>query len=243
MMPSLPRITPYGPKRPLPGERALHQELHCVGREPDEEAGEQHGLPVEQSLHEREDQRPQQREDDQRLPVSAALAHAAFLMTGPPPWLLARRCATARPDFLLEREEEPGRDDEQQDPEPVQRGVVGLGETAERKDLESVRGDTRDDETQTDRVRALGHRELASRLDHALCALGHARGFSSGVSGPCSVSSVEEHTGGIGADWVRSESRSRAWMERISTRMLLILAAITGVAILAAGAIQILLAR
>ena len=37
--------------------------------------------------------------------------------------------------------------------------------------------------------------------------------------------------------------RRRATMHAVSTRTLLILAAITGVAILAAGAIQILLAR
>jgi hypothetical protein len=42
---------------------------------------------------------------------------------------------------------------------------------------------------------------------------------------------------------VDGEGGTRATMHPVSTRTLLILAAITGVAILAAGAIQILLAR
>ena len=57
------------------------------------------------------------------------------------------------------------------------------------------------------------------------------------------MASAHEHTGGIGAIRVRSERVSSAIMVPVKTRNLLILAAITGVAILAAGAIQILLAR
>lgn len=56
-----------------------------------------------------------------------------------------------------------------------------------------------------------------------------------------------QHTGVPGAVAVRAPDRagsgSRATMRVVSTRTLLILAAITGVAILAAGAVQILLAR
>jgi hypothetical protein len=57
------------------------------------------------------------------------------------------------------------------------------------------------------------------------------------------VASAREHTGGIGRIRVRSEPDPGAIMGSVKTRNLLILAAVTGVAILAAGAIQILLAR
>ena len=88
------------------------------------------------------DERPQEREDDQ--PAGERGARPRGLPDDGAATLVVGAAVRDRaPDLLLEREEEPGRDDEQQDPEPVQRGVVGLGETAEREDLESVRGDTR----------------------------------------------------------------------------------------------------
>ena len=42
-------------------------------------------------------------------------------------------------DFLLERLEEPGRDHEDERPEAVERGVLGVAQLARRQDLEAVR--------------------------------------------------------------------------------------------------------
>ena len=80
-------------------------------------------------------------------------------------------------DFLLEREEEAGREDEDEDPERVQRGVVGLAERAEREDLEDVGGDTAHEQTGADGEGAFRKRS-AGGFDQPLGALGHASVFS-----------------------------------------------------------------
>ena len=180
-------------------------------------------------------------------------ANAAFLTTGPPPMPRARPVGDRPAHLLLEREEEPGRDDEHEDPQAVERRVLGLVECLEGEDLEAVRGEARDQEAEPDGVGAFGQRHLASSLDDALCALRHFADpewpewrSRDGTERP---SEREQHTGVVPATRDRGSCQwtdaggGRATMHAVSTRTLLILAAITGVAILAAGAIQILLAR
>ena len=70
--------------------------------------------------------------------------------------------------FLLERLEEPGRDDEDERPEAVQRGVAGVGELARGEDLEAVRREPDDDESSTDGVGAFGERSVLGGLDEPL---------------------------------------------------------------------------
>ena len=149
-------------------------------------------------------------------------------------------------DLLLEREEEAGRHDEHEDPEPVERRVLRLGEALERQDLEAVRGDAGDQQAEADGVGAFGHWQLASGLDESLCALRHALsrsgpGKGGGAGAPAarrvSISARPRRSG------YQQTGPGREDWPRMSTRTLLILAALTGVAILTAGAVQILLAR
>ena len=76
-------------------------------------------------------------------------------------------------DLLLERLEQAGRDDEHDRPEDVERRVVGGREALGGDDLEAVRGQAEDDETDADRVRAFGHRQLLGGPDQPLSAFNH----------------------------------------------------------------------
>ncbi len=80
-------------------------------------------------------------------------------------------------DLLLERQEDAGGEDEHEDPQRVQRRVVGLRQGAEPEDLEPVRRDARDHEPRADGEGALGQR-LLGRLEESLSALGHGSGRS-----------------------------------------------------------------
>src|SRR4029077_5822551 len=65
-------------------------------------------------------------------------------------------------------------DDE--DPQSVERGVLGLVERLEGQDLEPVGREARDHEAEADGIRAFRQRCFASSLDDALCALRHSAG-------------------------------------------------------------------
>ena len=110
--------------------------------ERDHEADEQHLLAVEEPVGEAEHLEADDRQDDQRDGEDGArlrgLAHdrAAAERAGA---AVGDRAA----DLLLEREEEPRRDHEHEDPEAVEGGVLRLGEALEREDLEAVGGDAR----------------------------------------------------------------------------------------------------
>ena len=75
--------------------------------------------------------------------------------------------------FLLDRLEEPRRNDEDERPEAVQRGVAGVGEPAGGEDLEAVRREPDDDESTTDGVGAFGERSVLGGLDEPLLTLCH----------------------------------------------------------------------
>ncbi len=162
-----------GPEATVPGERAARDVLHRVGAERDHEADEQHLLAVEQPVGEPEhleaddrERHQRHREDQARL---GGLAHHR-----PAADRAGAAVGDRAPDLLLEREEEPRRDDEHEDPETVERRVLRLGEALERQDLEAVGRDARDQEPEADGVGPFGDGQLASGFDESLCALRHA---------------------------------------------------------------------
>ena len=132
-----------GPEAPVARERAARDVLHRVGAERDHEADEQHLLAVEEPVGEPEGQEADDREAPSATRRGSAPAFAALRTTGPPPISRERRSATARPTSCSSGRKKPGRDDEHEDPEAVERGVLRLGEALEREDLEAVRGDAR----------------------------------------------------------------------------------------------------
>ena len=96
-----------GAEAPVARERALDEELHRVGREPDQEAQEQHRLAVEQPVDEREDQCPHEGEDDQ--PAGERRARPRGLADHrPAAFAVGAAVGDGAADLLLEREEEPG---------------------------------------------------------------------------------------------------------------------------------------
>ena len=111
-----------------------------------------------------------------------------------------------------------------------------------------------DHEPEADGVGALGTGTLraASMMRCARCDISQVpSGPGACSTGPhgaagSSASSIPARSAGDPGTAARADGRpraGRAMMAAVSTRTLLILAAITGVAILAAGAVQILLAR
>ena len=110
-------------------ERAARDVLHRVGAERDHEADEQDLLAVEQAVGERANaSEADDRERHERPARAMAPAIAALRTTGPPPMLAGAAVGDRPADLLLERQEEPGRDDEHEDPQAVQRRVLGLRE-------------------------------------------------------------------------------------------------------------------
>ena len=79
-------------------------------------------------------------------------------------------------DLLLERLEQPRRDDEDERPQDVQRRIVGGRQLLGGEDLEDVRGQAEDDHPGADRVGALRNRELLGGADQPLYALSHEHG-------------------------------------------------------------------
>ncbi len=113
--------------------------------------------------------------DDRRAAspiVSQEPSTAARRTIGPPPIPWRSPVGDRAPDLLLEREEEAGREHEDEDPERVEGRVVGLAQGAERQDLEEVRRDARDEQTGADDEGALGE-GAAGGFDQPLGALGH----------------------------------------------------------------------
>ena len=124
--PSAPRIMPVRAEAAVARQRAARDVLHRVGAERDHEADEQHLLAVEQPVGERREREPriesattiragEDRARERRLAHDRAAADARGAAVGDRP-----------ADLLLQREEEPGRDDEDEDPEPVEGRVLGL---------------------------------------------------------------------------------------------------------------------
>ena len=114
-LPSEPCIKPYGPKRPLPDERAPRHVRDVVTDDRDEQADQQPVCPWNSSstigcgrdrASQRHDRGEDAAEDGGPLHEGAAADARA-----------TRRCATARADLLLERLEQSGRDDEHDRPE------------------------------------------------------------------------------------------------------------------------------
>ena len=117
-----------------------------------------------------------------RAPVSTRAGERRLLDDRPATDVPAAPVGDRSSHLLLEREEEPGRDDEHEDPQSVERRVLGLVERLEGEDLEPVRREARDHQPEADRIRAFGQRHLAGRVDDALCALRHSQ-VPSGPSG------------------------------------------------------------
>ena len=136
-------------------------------------------------------------------------------------------------DFLLERLEEPGRDHEDEGPEAVERGVLGVAQLARRQDLEAVRGDADDDQPAADRVGALGQRTVLGRTDQPLRSLCHSPSLGCPEIRDCTAAGSRGRCRGPGSRRVGSTVLG------VSTRTLLILAALTGLAILVAFAVQV----
>ena len=149
--------------------------LHRVGDQRDHEADEQDLLPVEQPVDERREGGEEQRQHDERASEHRA-GERGFLHNRPATDAPAATVGDRSADFLLEREEEPGRDDEHEDPQPVERCILGLVERLEGEDLEPVRRESRDHQPEADCVGTFGQRHLASSVDDALCALRHFAG-------------------------------------------------------------------
>ena len=99
---------------------------------------------------------------------------AARRTSGPPPIPIARRCASARLTSCSSGWKNPGATDEDEGPEAVERGVLGVGQLARRQDLEAVRRDADDDQSAADRVGALGQRTVLGRTDQPLRSLCHS---------------------------------------------------------------------
>ncbi len=146
---------PVGAEPAVPRQRAAGDVLHRVGAERDHEAEKQRLLPVEEPVDQGRERGEQHGEHDQ--PADEHRAGEGGLADDRSPADTSRAPVGDRaPDLLLEREEEPGRDDEHEDPQTVEGGVLGFVEGLEREDLEGVGGDARDQEPDTDGVRAFG---------------------------------------------------------------------------------------
>ena len=243
MHPSAPRITPYGTEAPVPGQRSARQVLRGVGDERDREADDEAADALEQVLaqHAAEDRREQQQPAGAPQRGDRGAPHDR-----PAPDVLRPTVRQRATDLLLEREEAARRHHEHQGPQPADDGgVVLLAETAGAGDEERIRRDAGDGEADPDRERALGD-GLLGRVERPLCALCHR--FLAGGSIPRVCRGSRDRRASVS----RHPQVSRLWRRRsagariashMSTRTLILLAAVTGLAILAAGAIQILLAR
>ena len=160
-------------------------------------------------------------------PARIAPRIAARRTSGAPP-IPMRAPVRERPaDLLLERLEEARRDHEDDRPEAVQRGVLRVAQLPGREDLEAVGGDAGDDQARADGVRAFGQRTVLRGADQPLRSLCHPLDprvpGDPGLYGP----DVRECDAG-------EPDRGRLALPfgGVSTRTLLILAALTGLAIL-----------
>ena len=138
-------------------ERAAREELDAEREQRDDQAHDQADVAVELVLHDVGGHRQRRR--------SRARARRENAPPSSPARRIDRAAADAAdpaggdraPDLLLERQEHPGREHEDEHPQRVQRGVVGLAQPAEREDLEAVGRDAGDREAGADREGALGN--------------------------------------------------------------------------------------
>ena len=142
----------------------LVDELRCADQRRDPDRAGEDRAEDRRPLHERA------ATDAERAPVRERAAH-----------------------LLLERLEEAGRDDEDDRPQAVERGVTGVAELTRGEDLEPVRGDAGDDETGTDRVGPLGKRAVLGRVHQPLRSMCHSP--SSVPGNPAILRPVAPRTG------------------------------------------------
>ena len=121
----------------VPCERPAGHVLDEVGEERDHEADHEAAVPLEHRVDdrgaERGTRRDQREQDREHETGGRGSSHDRPAADAPGPAV-----GDGAADLLLEREEEAGREHEHEDPEAVERGVVGLRQRPEREDLEAV---------------------------------------------------------------------------------------------------------
>ena len=138
--------------------------LHGVRDERDHEADEQHLLAVEEAVGRGANATAPITENAMSETGEHRARPGGFAHDGPAADGPRAPVGDGAAHLLLERQEEARRDDEHEDPQAVERGVLRLGQALERQDLEPVRGDAGDDEAEADRIGAFGDGQSCERL-------------------------------------------------------------------------------